>query len=195
MARKKKSLNPPTMDRAAVDRAIEALTKLRNPTRPVDEVVQLKVRLPELLRFQLESEARRSNRSMNAEIVSRLNESFLVGEVDRAKTVAIALVATLDNDTLDEIESLLNPQRYDVNDDTLKREAETILSGLDRRVLNAIVEKVLGAVKRHERSLGRPLADKDIAGFAQDVRSENQDKLEIRQHGSRIFPPPPKEPK
>jgi hypothetical protein len=43
--------------------------------KPTDEV-QLKLRFDERLRRRIEKEAERNNRSMNAEIIHRLEESF-----------------------------------------------------------------------------------------------------------------------
>ena len=45
------------------------------PRKP-SETVQLKLRFPERLRVRIEAEAEKSERSMNAEIVHRLEQSF-----------------------------------------------------------------------------------------------------------------------
>jgi hypothetical protein len=63
----------------------------RKPT----DIVQLKVRLPEELRWRMEAEAARNNCSMNAEIVARLKHSLLKNE-DDARRFAEMLVASLD---------------------------------------------------------------------------------------------------
>jgi hypothetical protein len=104
MARKKKRLN-----RRAVVRAIEALSEPSAPPRPDDAWAQLKVRLPEPLRRQIESAARRGNRSLNSEIASRLTRSFT--EFDTVKTVAAVLIDNLDADILREIDQQLEQQR------------------------------------------------------------------------------------
>jgi chromosome condensin MukBEF MukE localization factor len=57
---------------------------------------QLKVRLPEALRYSLESEASARSHSMNTEIVRRLRDSFLAQ--DEATTlIAKTLLAGLDD--------------------------------------------------------------------------------------------------
>jgi Arc-like DNA binding dprotein len=62
----------------------------RKPT----EVVHLKLRLPEALRRQLEKAAAQNSRSMNSEILQRLEDSFRHGSLDAliqkaAQTAAI----------------------------------------------------------------------------------------------------------
>jgi len=56
--------------------------------RPLNATVNLKLRLEERLRRQLEREARNADRSMNAEIIDRLEKSFvepaLVKRIDGA---------------------------------------------------------------------------------------------------------------
>jgi hypothetical protein len=52
----------------------------RKPT----DTVQLKLRFSEALRRRLEREAARNNRSMNTEIIHRLEESFRQHEIDQA---------------------------------------------------------------------------------------------------------------
>jgi hypothetical protein len=69
--------------------------------RKSTDIVQLKLRFPEALRRNL-SQAAKGKRSMNAEIVSRLDESFLRGNlaalmrehIDNAVTVAGTAAAT-----------------------------------------------------------------------------------------------------
>jgi len=63
--------------------------------RKPSDISQLKVRLPERLRRNIESEAATHDRSMNAEIVSRLERSFQKDE-DRLQEVAEVLLAGLD---------------------------------------------------------------------------------------------------
>ena len=58
------------------------------PRKP-SETVQLKLRFPERLRVRIEAEAEKSERSMNAEIVHRLEQSFERGDrADLVKAVA-----------------------------------------------------------------------------------------------------------
>ena len=82
----------------------------RRPT----EIVQLKLRFPEALRRNLSQAAKNNRRSMNAEIVSRLDESFLRGNLaalmrEHAENTATKAAA--------EVVKLLNQQnRGDDND-------------------------------------------------------------------------------
>jgi hypothetical protein len=104
-----------------------ARKRKRATRRSANDLAQLKVRLPEPLRRQLMYAAQRASHSMNVEIVNRLNQSFL--ELDRAKIIANALVRDLDDEILNEIDSIFQRQRRDdylANDydDTLEREAE-----------------------------------------------------------------------
>lgn len=75
-------------------------------------VVQLKVRLPEPLRHQLEHAAAYSGRSMNIEIVKRLTESF--HKFDQTKLIAQALFRDLDDDIINEIVNI--SRRIDADD-------------------------------------------------------------------------------
>jgi hypothetical protein len=45
-------------------------------TRKQSETVQLKLRFPERLRLRIEAAANRNQRSLNAEIIDRLDQSF-----------------------------------------------------------------------------------------------------------------------
>jgi hypothetical protein len=59
--------------------------------RKQSEIVQLKLRFPENLRLRIESAAERSLRSMNAEIVHRLEQSFeKESRIDLAQASATA---------------------------------------------------------------------------------------------------------
>jgi hypothetical protein len=64
----------------AVPYSPEGETVARKPT----DIVQLKLRFPESLRRQLEREAARNHRSMNTEIIHRLEESIAETAADRA---------------------------------------------------------------------------------------------------------------
>jgi hypothetical protein len=55
-------------------------TMARKPT----DMVQLKLRFSEALRRRLEREAARNNRSMNTEIIHRLEESFRQHEINQS---------------------------------------------------------------------------------------------------------------
>jgi plasmid stability protein len=61
-------------------------------SRKPSETVQLKLRFPEKLRQRIESAAARNERSMNAEIVQRLEQSFQK-EDSRADQAALAKAA------------------------------------------------------------------------------------------------------
>jgi Arc-like DNA binding domain len=65
---------------------------------PLRRVAQLKVRLPEPLRRDLERAAAEAGHSMNTEIVRRLSESFK--NYGKAKLIADSLLKDLDQDVL-----------------------------------------------------------------------------------------------
>jgi len=65
---------------------------------PLRRVAQLKVRLPEPLRRDLEGAAAEAGHSMNTEIVRRLTESFK--NYGRAKLIADSLLKYLDDEVL-----------------------------------------------------------------------------------------------
>jgi hypothetical protein len=67
---------------------------------------QLKIRLPETLRFELERSAERAERSMNAEIVRRLSESVYGGN-DPAALAAEAILNGLDQEIVTIIEDMI----------------------------------------------------------------------------------------
>ena len=52
--------------------------------RKPSDIIKLQLRLPEALRRRLERAAAHSEHSMNAEIVLRLEQSFLVPELEKA---------------------------------------------------------------------------------------------------------------
>jgi hypothetical protein len=74
-------------------------------------LAQVKVRLPELLRRELDREAARNEHSMNAEIVKRLQESFRA--IDQTSLIAKAVLDGLDDAVVDKIEHILNEWRRD----------------------------------------------------------------------------------
>jgi hypothetical protein len=79
-------------------------------TKP-HRLAQVKVRLPEVLRRELEREAEREGRSMNTEIVVRLHQSFR--KTDQATQIAEALLKGLDADVVAKIDDILNEWRHD----------------------------------------------------------------------------------
>jgi len=68
----------------------------RKRKRQLTDEVQLKLRFSEALRLRLAREARRQKRSLNAEIVERLNQSLLNQRTDLTTSAAKALLASLD---------------------------------------------------------------------------------------------------
>lgn len=79
--------------------------KSKRPKRTISSLAQLKVRLPEHLRIQLERAAKRSQHSMNAEIVKRLIESY--HNFDKTKLIAQALVRDLDDSIVTEMVNIV----------------------------------------------------------------------------------------
>jgi hypothetical protein len=70
--------------------------KPRNWLANKSRQAQVKVRLPEALRYSLESEASSRGHSMNTEIVRRLRESFLAQD-EQTTLIAKTLLAGLDD--------------------------------------------------------------------------------------------------
>jgi Arc-like DNA binding domain len=64
--------------------------------RKLTDEVQLKLRFSEALRRRLAREARRNKRSLNTEIVTRLDQSLLNQTADLTTVAAQALLASLD---------------------------------------------------------------------------------------------------
>jgi hypothetical protein len=75
-----------------------AMARNRKNPRQTTMLAELKLRLPESLRADLEHAAARNKRSMNAEMVKRLSESFQ--ETNKTQLIANALVKELDADIL-----------------------------------------------------------------------------------------------
>jgi Arc-like DNA binding dprotein len=75
--------------------------------RKLTDEVQLKLRFPEALRRPLAREARRNKRSMNAEIVARLNQSLLSQGADLTTAVAEALVAGMNPEIVRKIVEIM----------------------------------------------------------------------------------------
>jgi Arc-like DNA binding dprotein len=57
--------------------------------RKLDDTVQLKLRFSESLRRRLERAAKAKDRSLNSEMVSRLEQSFLMDELDAQMKAAV----------------------------------------------------------------------------------------------------------
>lgn len=76
----------------------------RKQSRPVNEIVQIGVRLDEGLRRRIERSASQRGQSMNAEIVERLRRSFQSDE-DKTDLIARAIIETYPDiaDRLEEI--------------------------------------------------------------------------------------------
>ena len=75
--------------------------------RKLTDEVQLKLRFSEALRLHLAREAKRRKRSLNAEIVERLNQSLLNQSGDLATGAAKALLASLDPSILAKLVELV----------------------------------------------------------------------------------------
>jgi hypothetical protein len=58
-------------------------------SRKLTDEVQLKLRFSEKLRRRLEGEAKRNKRSMNAEIIDRLEQSFTMPDLAKATATAV----------------------------------------------------------------------------------------------------------
>jgi hypothetical protein len=87
------------------------------------DIAQLKVRLSPQLRERMEAEAARNNRSMNAEIVTRLERSLQRDE-DKIETAAQALVAGLDDAIIEKIVEIVEEDRASMADYDAWSEAE-----------------------------------------------------------------------
>jgi hypothetical protein len=79
--------------------------KSQKAKRSKSDTVFFNVRMPGLLRRDLEDAATANNHSMNTEIVRRLTQSFF--ELNRAKIIADALVGRLDRDVLNEVVNIV----------------------------------------------------------------------------------------
>jgi hypothetical protein len=74
------------------------------------DTAQLKVRLSPQLRGRMEAEAANNNRSMNAEIIARLERSLQQDE-DKIETAAQALVDGLDDAIIERIVEIIEEDR------------------------------------------------------------------------------------
>jgi hypothetical protein len=120
MARKQKTWNPPPVDQAALARALaraqaELQATMASSIRP-DEIIQLKLRLPESLRRQIEDGARRSGRSMNSEIIHRLTTSFR-SELDKVNLIAKTLLEGLDGEVVEAMIKMTQEDAHANDDD------------------------------------------------------------------------------
>jgi hypothetical protein len=98
---------------------MEETAMARKPT----DMVQLKVRLPETLRWQMEHAAKQNDRSMNAEIVARLNRSLQRDE-DKIEGVAEALLASLDPAIVDKMMEIVSERLARDYDFAAEKEAQ-----------------------------------------------------------------------
>jgi Arc-like DNA binding domain len=90
--------------------------------RTLSQLAQLKVRLPEPLRRDLERAGARAGHSMNAEIVKRLTQSFL--DLERTKIIASALVRNLDDDIVNEMVNIVRRREVEIMEASFVRGAE-----------------------------------------------------------------------
>jgi Arc-like DNA binding domain len=87
-------------------------------------LAQLKVRLPEALRWTLESEASSRGHSMNTEIVRRLRESFLAQD-ETTTVIAKTLLNGLDDAIVEEmVDIVLRDRAEDQMADEQREEAQ-----------------------------------------------------------------------
>jgi Arc-like DNA binding domain len=92
---------------------------------------QIKVRLPEALRWSLEKEASSRGHSMNTEIVRRLRDSFLSRD-NPTRLVAEALVEKLDDGTLEEMVDIVMKRHAKDELADMAIDEEKIARGLER---------------------------------------------------------------
>src|SRR3979411_1109948 len=76
-----------------------------NVARKPTDTVQLKLRFPEALRRRLEREAARHGRSMSAEIIHRVEQSFHVP--DQTTAIANAVIGGLEPPILEKLVEIL----------------------------------------------------------------------------------------
>ena len=79
----------------------------RKRKRQLTDEVQLKLRFSEALRLRLAREAKRGKRSLNAEIIERLDQSLLNQSGDLATRAAKALLTSLDPSILAKLVELV----------------------------------------------------------------------------------------
>jgi hypothetical protein len=92
-------------------------------------LAQIKVRLPEALRWSLESEASSRGHSMNTEIVKRLRQSFLAQE-ETTTLIAKALLSDLDDAIVGKMVDIFMRDRAEETMADEAREDEQIKEGL-----------------------------------------------------------------
>jgi Arc-like DNA binding domain len=90
---------------------------------------QVKVRLPEALRFSLEREASSHGHSMNTEIVRRLRESFLAQD-EQTTLIAKTLLAGLDDFIVEKMVDMYMRDRAKEDMANALREEQQIEEGL-----------------------------------------------------------------
>jgi hypothetical protein len=127
------------------------------PRKPTD-IVQINLRIRERLRARLEREAEKSNDSLNAEMINRLEESF--AEEDRLSDV----FGSLENPALfrlamGEIALMKQGLSKHMPDDEMALQATT-------KVLAAIARHVLPAARWVEVTVGPEKAERAYKYFA-----------------------------
>jgi Arc-like DNA binding dprotein len=90
--------------------------------RKLTDEVQLKLRFSEALRRRLAREARRQKRSLNAEIIARLDQSLLSQEADLVTTTAKALLAGLDPDIARKMVEITEREIFDFGVKTIEED-------------------------------------------------------------------------
>jgi hypothetical protein len=89
---------------------------------------QLKVRLPEALRYSLANEASSHGHSMNTEIVRRLRESFLA-QAEKTTVIAKTLLSGLDDQIVEEMVDIVMRERAEEDMADAAREEAQIRDG------------------------------------------------------------------
>jgi hypothetical protein len=92
-------------------------------------LAQLKIRLPEALRYSLESEARSRGHSMNTEIVRRLRDSLLAQD-EPTTLIANTLLSSLDDAIVEKMVDTVMRDRAMESMADAAREEEQIREGL-----------------------------------------------------------------
>jgi Arc-like DNA binding domain len=103
-----------------------AVARAQKPKNRFDRsrVVRINVRLPDALRWRLESEARSSRHSINVEIVRRLRDSFLTQD-NPTTLVAQVLLDQLDDAITEEmVDIVLRSRAEDELADMVRQEEE-----------------------------------------------------------------------
>lgn len=171
------------MQKSQMDSIVRIMSKPdQPPSRTADQFV---VRLPDGMRDRIAQEAKSNNRSMNAEIVARLEESLDAPDREAEKTFETEAVMNAFRDTIADI------ARNDNERDEIVRSI-----GQD---LHAVCGKTLPMIEDDEeiRSLVRMLADVGIAlqsGDLTDAKGQLRAAYYLSMRYALNAPPPPKKP-